>query len=230
MKLAVLAALTLLFAPACVAPSTTAPASASVAARFDAFVADQRSLLDAGSRAADSDEDERDEDVNSELTLEESAALASVEVEFDPEDVGPDLIGLARALVFARSLDAGELGEVERLARGPRIRGLEFVFVHVFLERSCSHAAARAVLQGLAAKAPADPASNLGRWWEYNFGGRADQSRLWADLALALVDVAEAPDATPLERELVAKLYAVERLDAATCAALRARIRSSIGD
>ena len=117
MKLAVLAALTLLFAPACVSSSTTAPAPASVAARFDAFVADQRSILAAASDSSDFDEDERDSESNWELTLEESAALASVDVEFDAEDVGPDLIGLARALVFARSLDAGELGEVERLAQ-----------------------------------------------------------------------------------------------------------------
>ena len=233
MKLAVLAALTFLFAPACVSRLSAEASSAPFEVRFEHFLTDLEALgvRDASSAGA-SEVDEESPEYESpwKLTAEESAALTSSVAHFDPAYVNADLVQLARLLVFAKSLSAGELDELERLARCERFPGRELIVAVVLIERSRSLAAARCLLKGFVARNESDPPYVLWKTWEFCFGGHADELRRRAALGLAILDVAEGTDTTPAERDVAAKLLSVEVLDAATCAHLRASVRSSLGD
>jgi hypothetical protein len=230
MKLAVLAALTFLFAPACVSRPSAEASSAPLEVRFEHFLTDLEALgvRDASSAGA-SDVDEESPEYESpwKLTAEESAALTSSVAHFDPAYVNADLVQLARLLVFAKSLSPGELDELERCERFP---GRELIVAVVLIERSRSLAAARCLLKGFVARNESDPRYVLWKTWEFCFGGHADELRRRAALGLAILDVAEGTDTTPAERDVAAKLLSVEVLDAATCAHLRASVRSSLDD
>lgn len=192
---------------------------------------DALSVADASSAgASEVDEESPEYDSPWKLTAEEAAALTSSVAHFAPAYVNADLVQLARLLVFAKSLSAGELDELERLARCERFRGRELIVAIVLIERSRSLAAARCLLKGFVARNESDPRYVLWKTWEFCFGGHADELRRRGELGLAILDVAEGTDTTSAERDVAAKLLSVEVLDAATCAHLRASVRSSLGD